>query len=235
MLGFLRRLWTYTGPYRGRLFLGLFFGILYAITNALLVSVITLAVDVLFAAPGSEVGLIEYMKKVKVIRPWAESLAQALPTLNAPSSRTGITLVICAIPTVMLLRGIFAYLNIYLSNWAAIRAVADLRRNLFEHLQNLSLDFFNTARTGDLISRIISDTQILYQIVGNTLASVIKDPITIVCLMVLLVSQDPTLTLISFVVIPVCLFPILSYGRKIRSSAGKVQTQAAELSNLMHE
>src|SRR5262245_11254632 len=133
MLGFLRRLWTYTGPYRGRLFLGLFFGILYAMTNALLVSVITLAVDVLFATPGSEVALVEYMKRVKIIRPWADNLAHALPTLNTPSSRTGIALVICAIPAVMLLRVIFDYLNIYLSNWAAIRAVADLRRNLFEH------------------------------------------------------------------------------------------------------
>jgi ATP-binding cassette, subfamily B, bacterial MsbA len=235
MLDFLRRLWTYTHPYRGRLFLGLFFGVLYAITNGLLVVVIKLAVDVIFAPAGSQVTVVEYMKKVKIIRPWAESLAQMLPALKTPSSRTAITLVIGLIPAVMLLKGIFAYLNVYLSNWAAIRAVAALRRKLFEHLQSLSLDFFNTARTGDLISRITSDTQVLYSIVGNALASAIRDPIAIICLLVLLLSQDPTLTLISFVVIPACLLPILIYGRKIRTSAGKVQTHLAELSNLMHE
>src|SRR5436190_5029559 len=236
MLSFLRRLWTYTRPYQGRLFLGLFFGSIYALTNGLLVVVVRLAVDVLFASSGSEVTIVDSMKKLsKVSQPLAESLAQALPTLRTPSSKTGITLVICAIPAVMLLRVIFAYLNIYLSNWAAIRAVADLRGKLFDHLQNLSLDFFNTARTGDLISRITSDTQVLYTVVGNTLASIIKDPITIVCLLALLLSQDPTLTLISFVVIPACLLPIQIYGRKIRSSAGAVQAQAAELSSLMHE
>jgi len=236
MLSFLRRLWTYTRPYKGRLFLGLFFGSIYALTNGLLVVVVRLAVDVLFASSGSEVTIVDSMKKLsKVSQPLAESLAQALPTLRTPSSKTGITLVICAIPAVMLLRVIFAYLNIYLSNWAAIRAVADLRGKLFDHLQNLSLDFFNTARTGDLISRITSDTQVLYTVVGNTLASIIKDPITIVCLLALLLSQDPTLTVISFVVIPACLLPIQIYGRKIRSSAGAVQAQAAELSSLMHE
>src|SRR4029079_4942765 len=81
MLSFLRRLWTFTRPYQGRLFLGLFFGILYAITNGLLVVIITLTVKVLFAPPGSEVTIAEYMKKLKVLRPFTESLVQALPTL----------------------------------------------------------------------------------------------------------------------------------------------------------
>ena len=74
----------------------------------------------------------------------------------------------------------------YLTNWAALRAVADLRTKLFDHLQNLSLGFFSHARTGDLISRITNDTQILHNVIGGWLASVVKDPVTLVCLLAVL-------------------------------------------------
>ena len=66
-------------------------------------------------------------------------------------------------------------------------------------------------------------------------SSVVKDPVTLVCLLAVLLSQQPTLTLISIVVLPVCLLPIIIYGRKVRKSARAMQTHAAELSNLMHE
>ncbi len=113
-------------------------------------------------------------------------------------------LAISTIPIVMLLRGVFGYLSIYLTSWAALRAVADLRTKLFDHLQNLSLGFFSHARTGDLISRITNDTQILHNVIGSWLASIIKDPVTLICLLAVLLSQQPTLTLLSIVVLPVC-------------------------------
>jgi ABC-type multidrug transport system fused ATPase/permease subunit len=71
----------------------------------------------------------------------------------------------------MLLRNTLAYLSIYLTNWSAMHAIADIRTKLFSHLQNLSLGFFNRASTGDLIARITNDTQVLYSIVGSSFAS----------------------------------------------------------------
>jgi len=59
-------------------------------------------------------------------------------------------------------------LNTYLMSWAAIRAVADIRARLFDHLQNLSLQFFNRSKTGDLISRISNDTMVLYSVVSSS-------------------------------------------------------------------
>lgn len=84
----------------------------------------------------------------------------------------------------MLLRNLLQYLSTYLTNWAAMHAVADIRTRLFAHLQNLSLGFFNRASTGDLIARATNDTQILYGIIGASVASAVKDPVTIVCLIV---------------------------------------------------
>jgi subfamily B ATP-binding cassette protein MsbA len=116
-----------------------------------------------------------------------------------------------------------------------MHAIADIRTKLFSHLQNLSLGFFNRASTGDLIARITNDTQVLYGIVGSSFASAVKDPVTILCLLGYQLATQPTLTLISIVVFPVCIVPIVIYGRKVRKSARAVQAYNAELTNLMHE
>jgi subfamily B ATP-binding cassette protein MsbA len=232
---FFRRIWTFVRPYKARLILGLVCGILCALTNGALIIAVKLVVDLMFAG-AAKISVAEHLEKLPAFaQPLAASLTHWLPELNSPSSKLGMILIVATIPGVMLLRSLFAYLSIYLTNWAALRAVADLRTKLFDHLQNLSLGFFSQARTGDLLSRITNDTQILHNVIGGWLASVVKDPITLVCLLAVLISQQPTLTLISIVVLPACLVPIVVYGRKVRKSARAMQTHAAELSNLMHE
>jgi subfamily B ATP-binding cassette protein MsbA len=232
---FYRRIWAFARPYQGRLILGLVFGILCALMNGALIIAIKLVVGLVFSG-SARIPVGQHLEKIPVIgRSVAENLTQWLPELKSPSSKLGMILVISTIPTVMLLRSVFAYLSMYLTNWAALRAVADLRTKLFDHLQNLSLGFFSHARTGDLISRITNDTQILHNVIGGWLSSVVKDPVTLVCLLAVLLYQEPKLTLISIMVLPVCLLPIIIYGRKVRKSARAMQTHAADLANLMQE
>jgi subfamily B ATP-binding cassette protein MsbA len=231
---FFRRIWTFARVYRTRLFLGLACGILYGLTNGALMLAIKLVVNLVFAG-GAKVSLAEELSKARLLHSFAEHLAFWLPEINSPTSNFGKVLVISAIPVIMLLRCVFGYLNVYLMNWAAMRAVADLRTKLFGHLQNLSLDFFSQSRTGELMSRITNDTQILYGIIGGSLASMIKDPVTVLVLVCFMVSQEPTLTLVALVVLPVCLVPINIYNRKVRKSARLIQAHMSELSSLMHE
>src|SRR5262249_40673846 len=150
----------------------------------------------------------------------------------SPSTIWGWVIIFSIIPSIMLVRVFLAYLSIYLTNWAAARAIADIRTRLFNHLQNLSLSFFSHASTGDLISRITNDTQILYGIIGSSFASMVKDPITILTLVIYQLVAQPRLTLISIIVIPTCFVPIIIYGRKIRKSARAMQGHNAELTNL---
>ena len=235
MTAFFLRIWTFARPYKTRLILGLVFGILCAMMNGALIIAVKLVVGLVFSG-SARISVSQHLEKIPVLgRILSESITQWLPELKLPSSKLGLILVISTIPAVMLLRSLFAYLSMYLTNWAALRAVADLRTKLFDHLQNLSLGFFSQARTGDLISRITNDTQILHNVIGGWFASVVKDPVTLICLLAVLFSQEPTLTLISIVVLPACLLPIIIYGRKVRKSARAMQTHAAELSNLMHE
>jgi len=235
MTDFLRKIWSFVRPYRGRFFLGLLCGTGYGVLNGLLIAAVRIVVQLVFEG---ECDLHQQLEKApKWIHPFTDRLASLIPPLPAPkvSDHVAWILIIGAIPLIMLLRNTLQYLSIYLTNWSAMHAIADIRTKLFSHLQNLSLGFFNLARTGDLIARITNDTQVLYGIIGSTFASAVKDPITIVILVGYQLATNTTLTMISIVVFPVCILPIVFFGRKVRKSARAVQQHNAELTNLMHE
>ena len=181
MIDFIRKLWGFVRPYRGRFYLGLLCGVFYGMSQALLLGVLRVVMGLVF---NHSVNLQGQMDKApRLLKPPAHWLADRLPEFHAPHSTAGWVLLIGAVPAVMLVRVTLAYLSIYLTNWAAMHAIADIRTKLFRHLQNLSLGFFSKNSTGDLIARITNDTQVLYGIIGSTFASSVKDPVTIVCLL----------------------------------------------------
>jgi len=209
-------------------------GILFALANGMLIMIIQLVVNIVFS--GDNASISEQIANAPAfLRPLIRPVVERLPELKSPTSTLGLVLLVSAIPAVMLLRGIFSYLNIYLVNWAAMRAIADLRTRLFDHLQNLSLEFFSRAKTGELISRITNDTQILYGIVGNSFAAMIRDPLTVLVLLGVMLTQQPKLTVLSMIVLPICLIPLNIYNRKGRKSARAAQGHMAELTSVMHE
>ena len=222
-------------PYKTRLVLGLLCSLCYALSNVLLMLVIKLVPNVLFSRPGDH-DLEDFLHSFdKVFNFFKVGIPDWLRQLHGPQSYGGLLLVIGTFPLVMLLRGLFGYLNVYLMNWVATRGIADLRLKLFDHLQNLSLDFFHTARTGNLISRITNDTSTVHQTIAYSVATMIKDPITVIGLLAVLLYQQTGLTLISMVVFPVCVVPVIIYGRKIRKSAKALQSHLADLADVMHE
>ncbi len=233
MIGFLKQIWGFVRPYRLRFFLGLGCGILYGFTNGLLIGVSNVVMQLTFR---HETNLRQKLEEAPHwVRPAAHWLAERLPELHAPATQTGRLLLVGIIPAVMLVRITLGYLSVYLTNWSAMHAIADIRIKLFAHLQNLSLGFFNRTSTGELIARVTNDTVVLYGIIGGAFSSMVRDPVTILSMLAGLLLLQPKLTLISVIVFPVCVVPIVIFGRKVRKSARAVQEYNAALTNLMHE
>ena len=231
MVEFLRKLLQFARPYRTRMVLGICFGALYALSNALLVLVVRVATDLVFSS-GQDSLATQIAKLPQFLR---EPLQHLVPQNLSPTTRTGVALAICAIPLAMLVRGVCLYLSGYLMDWAAVRAVADIRSKLFARLQYSSMSFFHLARSGELISRIMNDILLLHYTFATSFSVMIRSPITIVALLAVLLVQQPRLTLISLLVFPVCLVPIVVYGRKTRKSTLAAQGHLAELTDLMQE
>jgi ATP-binding cassette, subfamily B, bacterial MsbA len=139
------------------------------------------------------------------------------------------------LPVAMAARGIFDFLGTYLLNWVGLRVVMDLRVRVFEHLESLSLDFFTEARTGELISRVTNDVGVVQQSISTVVEDIVKQPVTLVSILAWLIYTDWRLTLAALVLFPVCLVPIIIFGRKTRVASRASQEHQASLVSVLHE
>jgi ATP-binding cassette, subfamily B, bacterial MsbA len=236
MIVFLRKLWELVRPYRARLFLGVFTGVLAGLMSPVMILTITFVASIMFPVPNQKPIEEQWSSLPQFVVHWLHDARVGLES-GLHQHRGALILFVAMIPLVMFLRGIVGYLNTYLLQWAAIRAVNGLRVKLFAHLMNLSAGFFSENRSGELISRIMSDTQALQSIFSGATSVIVRDPVTLVSVMALLLwrPETRTMTLISLVVLPVCLIPLSIFSKKVRRSSGELQKQNAGLMQVMAE
>ncbi len=149
-------------------------------------------------------------------------------------SKGRVLFAIALIPAAMLLRNLLGYLNTYCLSWVGIRAANDLRVRLFKHLMEMPLEFYNSTSTGDLMTRVESAISISHTI-QNAFSVIIREPITILVLIGVLIGMQPMLSLITLLVFPICLIPLVIFGRKHRRSDHGGYAQHSTLSKVMHE
>ena len=235
MISFLFKIWGLARPYRWRLWLGVLTGIIAGVFEPLLIVMVVFVYAVIFQNGNG--ALEKHLSHAPLyVQQWVSAVRESLHS-GVEAHQWETILLVAVIPTVVFLRGLFTYLNVYLLQWVAIRTITDLRTRLFDHLMGLSAGFFTQTNTGELISRIINDANTLMGIISNATTVIVKDPVTLITTLVLLFS-DPNqrrLTLISMVVLPLCIIPIAIFGRKVRRSAGNMQTHIAELTSVMSE
>ncbi len=236
MFDFARKLWKLARPYRVRLFLGVFTGILAGFMPALMIVVIAVIVGVIFPSPNQKPFEEQMPSLPSFAVQWLHDARLALEH-GLHEHRSAAILLVVIIPLVMFLRGLVTYLNIYFLQWTAVRTIADLRVKLFGHLLNLSAGFFSQSRSGELISRIMSDTSALQVVFSNATSVIIRDPVTLVSVLAVLLwrPETRTMTLISIIVLPVCLIPLSILSKKVRRSSSELQNQTAGLMQVMAE
>jgi len=236
MITFLLKVWGLAKPYRTRLFLGVLTGIISGLMAPLMIVTITFVCSVIFPTANPAESASPLPRMPAIMTQWFQAAREAMDQGLRQHPGTVIALV-ALIPLVMFLRGLFGYLNVYFLQWTAIRAVNDLRERLFSHLLNLSAGFFTKNRSGELISRIMSDTYALQNVLSGATSVIIRDPVTLVSVLALLLYRPETrkLTFLSLIVLPFCLIPLSIYNRKVRQSSREVQKQNAGLMELMTE
>jgi subfamily B ATP-binding cassette protein MsbA len=236
MIDFWRKLWQLARPHRGRFFLGAFFGICSGMANTIVLLTVGFVVSVVFSGSRNE-ALDRAIEDLHRRLPWAAAAlqsAQGWLSANVHTSKLDLVLVVSLIPLAMLGRGLCNYLNNYLLNWVAIRAVCDLRGRIFDHLLNLPLGFLAKSSTGELMSRI-NDVGILQGMLATSAVTLISQPIQLISLVIVPLAIDPKMAAIALVTFPFCVIPVAIYNKKVRRSAAAIQTELAALNRVMHE
>ncbi|PQP33879.1 ABC transporter permease, partial [Desulfobacteraceae bacterium SEEP-SAG9] len=123
----------------------------------------------------------------------------------------------------------------YLMNYVGESIIRRLRNSLYDHIQDMSLSFFQEEKTGVLMSRITYDVYIIKAMVSTAVTGAIRDCFTIIGLTFVIFYQDWKMALIAFVVLPLAFFPVVEFGKRIRKVSTGCQEAMADLSSFLHE
>ncbi|MBV8532860.1 MAG: ABC transporter ATP-binding protein [Verrucomicrobia bacterium] len=206
LIGPYRELFPFLRPHLGRFILALVFGAFFGVISGLLPLVLNHVNSQVFPQGKNK----------------AEMLSDAV---NGTGAGINSVLLVCSmIPFIFVLRSLCDYLNSYYMAWVALRVLADIRRRLYTHIIGQSLEFFNRERSGTLISRVANDTQIAQLALTSISSDLIKQPLTVISAFAVLIHLDWKFTVVSLFLFPVCIVPIVYFGKKVRRQ-GKLEEQ----------
>jgi ATP-binding cassette subfamily B protein len=116
------------------------------------------------------------------------------------------------------------FMRFYLVSWVGERVVADIRKAVFDHIIGLSPGFFEITRTGEVVSRLTTDTTLLQVVVGSSVSIALRNALLIIGGMVMLFVTSPKLTMLVLAVVPLVVAPIVLFGRKVRLLSRSART-----------
>jgi ATP-binding cassette subfamily B protein len=117
----------------------------------------------------------------------------------------------------------------YLVSWLGERVVGDLRRDLFAHVVRLGPAWFEIKRSGDVMSRISADAQLIEQVIGSSASVALRNTLMCAGGVVMLVITNPKLALLVLAVVPFVVAPIILFGRKVRALSREAQARMADM------
>jgi subfamily B ATP-binding cassette protein MsbA len=147
------------------------------------------------------------------------------------------TLLITATALILffVIKGLAQYFSVYFINWVGFKVVEQLRRESFAKLQQLQLSFYSRHSSGELISRVTNDTTQVQHAVSGVVADIVNQPMALIAALSYMLYTDWKLAVLSLVVFPVCVAPVIIFGRKVRKYSRQSQEIFADLSSVLQE
>lgn len=131
--------------------------------------------------------------------------------------------------------GVFAALRYYLVTWLGERVISDLRTAVYRRVVRMDMTFFEVTRTGEVLSRLTTDTTLVQSISGVGISIALRSALNLVGALVMMGLTSPRLMGVMLVLIPVILLPMFAVGRKVRSLSRASQDRIADTSGLAGE
>ncbi|MHB8928236.1 MAG: ABC transporter ATP-binding protein [Bacillota bacterium] len=201
------RLWKYIAPYR-----------MYLIS----------AVGLMLLASGT--GLLgPYLMKV-AIDGYVDN-----ETLTAAQRFFGLNRVALIYLVIYVVNWLVTYWQTYIVSLAGQNIIYNLRRDLFNHIQTLTLRFFDGIEAGRLMSRVTNDIEALNQLLSSGLVSLINDFFTILGIMAIMLVLNWRLALITFTVLPVMVFVSFYFQNRMRTAYHRVRRRIADVNANLQE
>lgn len=140
-----------------------------------------------------------------------------------------------AIVLVTIIKGFFSYYERFLMERVAQKIIYNLRNNLYNHLQHLSFSYYESTQTGQLMSRATADVEMLKRFYGFGLIHLFQGIVTFIGVTIVIFSMHWRLATFTVISLPLVVFVILRFGRKIGPAYQAIQEQLADLTSVLQE
>jgi len=150
-------------------------------------------------------------------------------TMNVVTRLTLIALI------TFLARGVMQFTRSYLAHIAGWGVVSDARKFVYEHMQQLSLRFYEDKQTGQLMSRVVNDTDLFERMIAHAIPDVIVNLLTFVAITLVLASMNLRLTLYSMAPIPLVIFALIGFSKVVRPAFRRRQHDVGELNAVLND
>jgi len=235
----LRRLLRYLAPYRAKIALALGAMAVVALsTGALVFFFRSLFDDVLTPAGGARTS-----ETVSALA--RSSHGAAMRALDAGYAAFKAALVARGIPlwaavpalllAALVAKNVFSYLSEYEFNGIGLSMVRDLRADAFDHLVRQSAGFYSRATTGDLMSRLLGDVELIQGAFGTRIADLFQGGLTIAVMLAYVLSLNRTLTFFALVVAPLLLWPIVEISVRLRRTTFSSRQRMGAIGEILQE
>lgn len=131
--------------------------------------------------------------------------------------------------------GIATAARFYMVSWLGERVTADIRSAVYSHVVNQSPEFFETTQTGEVLSRLTTDTTLIQAVVGTSISVALRNVLLFIGGLVMLFVTDARLTAIIFGLLIAVIVPIVLFGRRVRKLSRDSQDRIADASALAGE
>jgi len=162
-------------------------------------------------------------------------IADVTAAMVTPASYKLVTALALAVLGIYILRAFMQFLRSYMAHLAGWGVVADVRKYIYEHLQALSLRYYEDKQTGQLMSRVINDTELFEQLISHAVPDVVVNVITLIGVSAILLFLNWRLTLLSMIPIPFVVISLQVYARYVRPAFRERQKELGNLNAILND
>lgn len=178
-------------------------------------------------------GLVLVSAFLGPLRPWL--IQVAIDDHIVLGDMDGLFFIVALLLGSLLLEGALAFGTTWLTQWIGQNAIFDVRQAVFRHLEKQPLAFFNKQPVGKLITRTTSDVESLSEVLSAGLITILGDLFRLVFIGAFMFYLDWRLALISFAVMPLMIWSVGVFRRKVREQYRETRTQVARLNTFLQE
>ncbi len=201
-----------------------FFMLLTALFEGVQLSLLVPLTDIIFTG-----------KKIVIPNKVPDFVANIITRLNETAPETLFSSMLMVVIILLLVKHVVAFWYGFLMNDVSQRIMRDIRNKLYMTIQNLSLDYFSKKRSGELISRITNDVQVIENAISYGVTDLFRQTFTVVMFIGIVMAIHLQAALIIFILLPLIGAPIGNIGKRLRKLSKSSQEKMADINSLLLE